>query len=868
MSNSSLVWLALAATLFAACSIERELEFSEPSLSGAMPRPAESEESEENQLARLEWMEEMHTTAPGVDWRAIEEANLLVAKDARENALLSGAATSGSWNEVGSTNLAGSTFVTVPSTDGTELYIGTALGGVFRGPADGSDWQAIGDGVYGGAGVLLTIPPVGGGQDIVLRGTTYAMWRSADGGLTWQTPTGITGYGVIRRLIKLNDAQQTILALVRKSNVWQIFRSTDRALSFTHVQTLNGEADLWTSRLALGDVFVFENDRILRSSDQATTFTAVGNGMGATPTDVRFGGHEVSNSTTFSVAGKVGGSWQLYRTTNAGSTWTHVNPNVGGTSGNGLAGMWSTFCTSATDPDLMVFGGVELWISRDGGGTFNAMNWWWEHPGNRQHALHADMMGVDLIADPSLPGGERWFINCHGGTYETIDQFATVDWLTGDGLGVSQYYSTHTSRRDPKYLHAGSQDQGYQSTALGTPATSGAWAEFVEDITGDYGHLSSSDGSHDYVYSDYPGFVLVVANEPVHSKYIVNFPSGFAGQWLPFMVADRQESGTFYLCGTRIWKYDRQGTIWNYAQLGTKTFPNPVTALEFSPIDPNYAWCATSAGQIYYSTDAGVTWTQSGNSGPGAHYFYGSTIVASSKYLTEVWVAGSGYSNAPVVYSANGGVTFVDKSNGLPNTLIYDMCEAADGSREMYAAGQSGAYEYDGQSQTWSLILGAEAPLTTYWSVEAVPAQNIIRFGTYGRGIWDYYPETPGFFPYGELRDDPMFLQLEYSDRPMIGNSITFNTSGLESYANGFLSVSSAGDDSPMFGGSVLVDLAQEVVRVPFSANIWGNASFNLTIPNNPALVGSEFFLQIAARDTREPLGWSMSHGLRAVIGQ
>ena len=856
--------------LSAACSLPNQSDFSNPSLTGAMPRPVESEEGEDSQQAREQWIEGMHRTAPGVDWRSIEQDNLRVAQLERESALMSGAATAGGWNEVGSTNLAGSTFVTVPSTDGSELYIGTALGGVFRGPADGSDWQAIGDGVYGGAHVLLAIPPAGGGQDIILRGSSSFLWRSTDGGLTWQSPTGISAFSTIRRLIKFNDAQQTVLALVWKSNTWQLFRSTDRAASFSHVQTLNGQADIWTSRTAVGDLFLFENNRLLRSTDLGTTFSNFGNDMGATPTDVRFGGHESAGTSIFSVAAKVNGIWQLYRTTNSGNSWSNIDPNVGGTTGNGLAGMWSAFCTSATNPDLLVFGGVELWVSSDGGLSFDPMNWWWEHPQNRQHRLHADMMGVSVIEDTSLPSGERWFINCHGGTYESTDQFTTVDWLTGDGLGVSQYYSTHTSRRDPKYIHAGSQDQGYQSGALGTPATSGAWAEFIEDITGDYGHLSSSDGSHDLVYSDYPGFVLVVANEPNHTLYTVDFPSGFGGQWLPFMVADPDNKNAFYLCGMGIWRYQRVGTsgTWNSNQISNTSFSQPVTAIEFSPIDSNYAWCTTSNGKIYYSTDKGVNWTQSNTTGPGAHYFYGTTIIASSTLLNEVWVAGSGYSNAPVMYSGNGGTTFYDKSVGLPNTLIYGMCEAPDQSGHMYAAGQSGAYEFDPVTQTWSNLLGAEAPLTTYWSVEAVASQNIIRFGTYGRGIWDYYPESAGFFPYGELRDEPTHLPITPDERPLLGTTVTFSSSGMESYANGFLSVSGGSDDSTMFGGSLLVDLSQEVVRVPFSSNVWGNATVSVTVPNNPSLIGTEYFLQLAVRDTRQPLGWAMSHGLRAVVGQ
>jgi hypothetical protein len=39
--------------------------------------------------------------------------------------------------------------------------------------------------------------------------------------------------------------------------------------------------------------------------------------------------------------------------------------------------------------------------------------------------------------------------------------------------------------------------------------------------------------------------------------------------------------------------------------------------------------------------------------------------------------------------------------------------------------------------------MGVEAPITLYWSVEAVPGLPLMRFGTYGRGIWDYSIEDP-----------------------------------------------------------------------------------------------------------------------------
>ncbi|MEG8007465.1 hypothetical protein U2444_14800, partial [Listeria monocytogenes] len=49
-------------------------------------------------------------------------------------------------------------------------------------------------------------------------------------------------------------------------------------------------------------------------------------------------------------------------------------------------------------------------------------------------------------------------------------------------------------------------------------------------------------------------------------------------------------------------------------------------------------------------------------------------------------------------------------------------------------------------TQEWHYLGGISAPSETFWSVEYIPALNIARFGTYGRGIWDFAlcdPNTP-----------------------------------------------------------------------------------------------------------------------------
>lgn len=813
---------------------------------------------EENQEKRRQWMEEMHRAAPGVDWRAIERENAAEATDRKDQARLGRAASTGNWTEVGSRDQAGNVLTITPTDDMTTLYAGSALGGVFRAGIDGSNWIAISDHIYGGVSHLVAIPNAPG-DEILVRVSGGTILRSTDLGNTWHTPTGLSGMTESKRLLMLDDANHTLYLIARNSG-WKLYRSVDQGTSFQLMRDMTGyKPDIWTPRDAVGALYLMDDNRLWKSTNKGLTFTAMGNTAAISPTDIQLGGHESSGGTTFSLAVNTGTGWELWRTTNGGANWSHASD---------LPGMWNAFCTGTQTDKLIAYGGVDMYYSRDSGASFQTVNSWAEYYGDPGGKLHADIMSISAMPDATSSYGERWYVNTHGGSYQSMDRLRTVENLTLSGLGVSQYYSSFTSRRDPKYLAVGAQDQGYQRGIVGTPSGQpGPYVDLPQLISGDYGHLSSSDGSHDIIYSDYPGFVLVQEGEENPSLRTVDFPNGFSGQWLPFMVADPTDKKAFYLCGQKLWRYLKSNNNWSPVQHTTHNFGGTLSSITFSPLDPQRAWCCTTGGSIFYSTDGAVTWTQSVDTGPGAHYFYGTTIVASQWNVDEVWIAGSGYSNPPVRFSDDGGVTWKNRSQNLPNTLAYGMVEGPDGSGSMYLATQSGAWEWDPVAKHWNDILGSDGPLTLYWAVEAVPSTNTIRFATYGRGVWDYEPGTAGFFPYGELRPDPNFLQLRADAQPIIGTNLTLTVSGGPANSSGYLAVCSQADETPYFGGLAFVDLSKQVQLLQLQSNASGVATVGLSIPNNASLVGQEYYLQAVMLDGTQPAGWAMSHGLRAFIG-
>src|SRR5207248_10547843 len=103
--------------------------------------------------------------------------------------------------------------------------------------------------------------------------------------------------------------------------------------------------------------------------------------------------------------------------------------------------------------------------------------------------------------------------------------------------------------------------------------------------------------------------------------------------------------------------------------------------------------------------------------------------------------------------TTDGGATWTPYGTGLPPTLVYGLAFNNSVERKLFAATEAGPFRYDSSSNTWVNLLSTSccAPLTTYWDVEALPGEGVMRFATFGRGIWDYatgssveVPETAG----------------------------------------------------------------------------------------------------------------------------
>ncbi|MCC7011202.1 MAG: hypothetical protein IT454_01460 [Planctomycetes bacterium] len=718
----------------------------------SLPPPTEHRLGEgverENKTKRKRYFEELHRTAPDVEWRAIERANGL-AEMARRNALAAGGVQFlqlGTWSEIGSKNQAGRMMCATLSPDGTQVYAGAALGGLWRCDYGGTNWTPLGDSLYGGVHEVVAIPGEFPGDPDVLAisNSSIGLRVTRDNGQSWETPSGLSSVTAIKELRQFADAAHTIVVWAQTNltvNAPALFASTDYGRSFVKrfQMPTSGLSDAWVPRSGPGaanNVFIVHRGQVRRSSDGGSSFVPLAT-IDANASDGVITGSEAGSPTLYVALNNNG--WKLYRSDDGGASASLVHTPTD---------FWGELCASTIDPQVVLYGGVEVFRSSNGGALFGKLNSWGAYYSNPLHMLHADTMGLYAWPDTHSSNGEVFFFCMDGGLWRSHASGASpLNWSL-DGLGVSQYYSTLTSSSNPNLILAGSQDQGYQRGVYQAPAGAGPSTAFDQLISGDYGHLTSADGTHSWVYSNYPGFTLVQQGQANPSLVAyVDFPAGSQHLWLPPVVADPLNATSYFLCAERLYRFDRVATnSWASSVHSAQDFSagtaNYLTALSFAPSDPQRVYAADDAGKLYVSTDHALSWTPSASTGPNEHYFYGNAIAVHPSNALEAVIGGSGYSASGVKRTTDGGQTWSALTTGLPATLVYDLVYARDGTFDLYAACEAGAYRYDRAGGTWLSIMSTQAPLTLYWSVEAVGTDRI-RYGTYGRGIWDYQLPPP-----------------------------------------------------------------------------------------------------------------------------
>ncbi len=740
--------------VFVACSKPDPLP-KQPTLGTIVKSDMEENGSKDKREA---WFESMHRAAPDVNWRKVELENAMTRQSergARESnrddyVEIAYGKVAGTWHERGSDNQAGSVKASTYDVETGYIYTVADGGSLFRGTPFNDRWEVVNqEFVFDGA--MLEIFEFNQQKRMLASSGGVPMY-SDDMGETWEISKGVAAedaYATSYNLVCIGKVDPYMYMLTKSSywNAISVYRSTNGGESFHPIRPLgNSDTDkFWLSNPpGTEDLYLFDridNTRtdIYRYAVQVNVFWPIESTTSLTfeetPTMVI---SRLIDSTTHFFAYATGDTVKV--SSDTGKTWVSrgVIPEH----------PWTRrFFVFESDPEHLLAGGVELYASHDGGFSWEKLNHWWEYYDDVPNKIHADMMYFREFYDPQK---EEYFtlISNHGGMSITRDYGQTTQNIGMAGLNVSQYYSVRTDPLDASIVYAGSQDQGFQRGFLLDESHPD---NFDQLISGDYGHIVFSEngqrlwavypnGSVSYYHNPHtdPGpqtwYELESENETVWIPPLVQSPFGELNEI--YMAGGNAEGGP----GSHLIKL-----TWDNFSIEAEQFPydflaerqGEVSAIAFSPHDPEIIYVGTTGGGFFTSMDGGQTWETQDFIGPGAQYLYGNHIYASRLTPGMLLYAGSGYSNSPVWLSIDHGQSFVPMNEGLPPTLVFEVAANAD-ETAYFAATESGPYIYIVEDQSWYPMSGGIAPSTRYWSVEYLENQDRVRFGTYGRGIWDF----------------------------------------------------------------------------------------------------------------------------------
>ena len=663
----------------------------------------------------------------------------------------------GIWQERGSNNLAGRVHTVDVDFDSGMIYCASSGGNIWKGSLDGVGWVCVNDYMQINNINMVRYIHREENDNRLLISAGNKFYYSDNEGFTINQSLGLNeveSWGEIYRSVVTysEDSDPIIFVLTKEwdgGSVIKIFRSDNLAESFYEIYStsLSSERayDIWTDRYENSDIFFLKNGSLYLLSTDNNTLHLIGDaGPSNQGENILSGGKDESNNGEFHFHAKIGS--RSYFSNDGGITWQDKGELPSYTFSR------NSFNCSYDDMNFISVGGIDLYKSLNAGNNWEKVNDWWEYYGDPSIYLHADIPEIQFLKNNN--GTEIIYISTDGGLYDSNNRLMSVDNLSLNGLGVSQYYSTYTKKINPYQIFAGSQDQGFQRSIDYTNDI----YDFEQVISGDYGHLVSGDDGIS-IWTVYPGFAMYYPNASLNTSGITWDFEMNGALWLPPLMEDPNDPSSVYLAGGglpeghHIIKLTRNGNSIESSQ-GLYSFNSTVTAIAYSPIDPLHRYVLTYNGKFYYSDDGGLNWSMSsGFTGPESHYFYGSKILPSKVELGKVVIAGSGYSNPPIFISYNHGNSFQDMSNGMPSTLVYDLA-STENENYIFAATAVGAFAYSDEEEIWIDMIGLSGTDQTYWSVEYIPEIHSARFGTYGRGIWDFVLSGNYYINLGDVNED------------------------------------------------------------------------------------------------------------------
>lgn len=608
-------------------------------------------------------------------------------------------------------------YICVDPNNANTIYLGSPAGGIWKSTNAGVNWVPLSDKLpqIGISGIAVdhtnsnTIYIATGDKD---SGDTYSVGvlKSTDGGLNWNT-TGLTFSSGRAGDLIMHPTNNQILWCATNTGVW---KTSNAGVNWVKVQ--NGSFAQGALRVKPNNpsiVYVVSGDKFYKSIDAGDTFTIITTGLPASSSRLLIDVSAAAPDKVFVLSANTASVFQgIYVSTNSGDSFTKTAQTA-----NVFESTQSyydlAFAVSQTNANEMYTGCLNIWKSTNGGDSFLKINSW-SSPTAAAYT-HADIHYLGFY-------GNKLYCGSDGGIYVSANSGVNFTDLTATAQ-ISQFYRVAVSKQSVNNMVGGLQDNG------GHGFSGGQWKNYYGADGMDTG-INPNNPNLYYGFIQYGSSMYISSNGANSNSGSVSAPAAETGtnddggNWITPMKINSQ--GEVFSGYGRL--YRLSGSTWVQQSTGT-IGSGDIDVIEIAESNDNIMFVANGS-KLYKSTDKGIVFNEV--------YTAPATINSIKVHSTNtsiVYLVTSG-STGKALQSNDGGVTFTNIANGLPNigknVIIH---QSRNTKNPLYVGTSLGVYYKDDTMSVWEPF-DTNLPNVAVRDLEINLADNKIVAATYGRGIW------------------------------------------------------------------------------------------------------------------------------------
>jgi photosystem II stability/assembly factor-like uncharacterized protein len=662
-------------------------------------------------------------------------------------------------------------------TNNRIVYAGTAGGGVWKTNDGGATFSPIFDDYCQSIGTVAVDPKnpqtvwVGTGETWTRNSVSVGdgLYKSTDGGSNWNKIGFENSDRIASIEINPNNTQEIYVgvlgALWGDSKERGVYKSNDGGKTWDnilYVDEKTGCADLMMDpnnpNILYASFWEFRrtgwsfnsggiNSALYKSVNGGKTWDKIHNGFpggkyGRIGVAVAPSNSNILYAVLETEQDKDKG---LYRSEDAGKTWKHTNNDFGLTV---RPFYFSRIVVDPKNPDVVVKGGLNGSISRDGGNTFKNL-------GNMHSDIH------DFLFD--IKDSDRMYAATDGGVYRSWNGGTTMEIV--ESIPVSQFYHISVDNEEPYNVYGGLQDNGSWYGPNAAPG--GVRARNWESVGFGDGFRVLKHPTKNIVYSEMQGAENVWRYDIDKKQTKTVQPLPVKGQpklrynWNAPMALSESKPDRFYMGSQFVHVSDDMGETWriispdlttndpsklNQENSGGLSKDNSgaenhctIFTIAESPKNDKVIWVGTDDGNVQVTKNGGKTWTNTTANIPG--------LPANTWcYHIEASVFGAGTAYAVFDgHTTNDKNTYVYKTTNYGETWtsivtdgIYgfarNLQEDYENENLLFLGTEFGLYVTVNAGKSWSKFEN-NMPATAVHFIDLQKKTNDLVMGTHGRGV-------------------------------------------------------------------------------------------------------------------------------------